>query len=372
MSISARRCAHALSAAAAITSGLALLAPVATAVPVAPVAPKVPSPSYTAVAVEPSGTAGDGSTAAAVNDRGQVAGNVLSEDVPTRGYSGAPGAVRWLAGGELSVARDIANDGTVVGSSADGADEPWLQVPTRWAPKAATPQQLPITWPKDYGFWRNGVAVAVSNRKHIAGNAQSGYRTGHATTWNRAGRGGKLLSFNGGGWGLTAADIAENGVVVGYDEVRGPLTPGATTNQAVVIAGGRVRALPTAAASSHALATSPSGRHIVGTADGVAVFFNRDSSPLPLAGARNLVPEAVTNAGVTVGNTRGADGTAGTADDVPALWSSGQLVPLAGATRLPSGWRLTRVVDINASGLIAGTAVDAAGRGHAVLLTPKR
>lgn len=308
----------------------------------------------------------------AVNDRGELAGNVLSGDAPTRGYSGAPGAVRWLAGGELSVARDIANDGTVVGSSADGADEPWLQVPTRWAPKAATPQQLPITWPKDNGFWRNGVAVAISNKRHMAGNAQTGYRTGRATTWNRGGGGGKLLSFNGDGWALTATDIAENGVVVGYDEARGPLSPGDTTAQAVVITKGSVRALPTIAASSHALAISPSGGYIVGTADDVAVFFHTDSSPLPLRGAQDLVPEAVTNTGVTIGNTRGADRRAGTADDDPVLWSAGHLVHLADATRLPSGWRLTRVADINASGVIAGTAIDGADRSHAVLLAPKR
>lgn len=369
MSISARRCAHALSVAAAITSGLALLAPAATA---APAWPKAPSPSYTATAVEPSGAPGDGSTAVALNDRGQVAGNLLSGITPTRGYSGDLRAVRWLPGGTTSVAHDIANDGTVVGSSADGADEPWLQVPTRWAPKATSPQQLPITWPADYGFWRNGVAVAVSNTTHIAGTAQSGYRTGNATTWNRVGQGGTLLSLNGGGWGLTATDIADDGVAVGYDEVRGPLSPGAITNQAVVIANGRVRALPTTARSSHALAISPSGRHIVGTADDVAVSFKKRSSPLPLRGARDIVPAAVNNTGDTVGNARGADRRAGTDDDVPVLWSSGRLVRLSETTRLPSGWKLTHVADINASGLIAGTAVDGAGRNHAVLLTPKR
>ncbi|WP_168583364.1 hypothetical protein [Gephyromycinifex aptenodytis] len=369
MPISARRPVHTLATAVAITSGLALLAPVATA---APARAEAPAPSYTARAVEPGGAPGEGSTAVAVNNRGQIAGNILSGTAPTRGFSGTAGSVRWLPGGATSVARDIADDGTVVGSSADGAQESWLQVPTRWVPKATAPQQLPMAWPADNAFWRSGVATAVSANGRITGTAATGYRSGNAMTWDQRGRGGTLLAFNGDGWALNTTDIANNGVAVGYDQVQGPLSAGATTQRAVIISNARVQALPTSARESQALAISPQGRYIVGTADGVAVLFRVGANALPLPGARDFVPAAVTDAGTGVGNSRGADGLPGTADDVPMLYTSGRAIALAPTTRMPAGWRLVQVRDINARGQIAGTAVDASGRRHAVLLTPGR
>lgn len=355
----------------ATLAALALTAPVGAAAATGTTAvarSKAPG-SFTSRVVEPTGATGDGTSAVAVDAAGRVAGNILSGTTPTQGFTGTPGAVRRLPGGENSVARDIAA-GTVVGSTADGADEPWLQVPARWTRRATAPQTLPIAWPADHGFFRSGTAVAVATSGVIAGTVPTGYHSGASTTWDAAGRGGVLRTLGGGTWALTATDIANNGLVVGYDENRRPNGPSDTRARAVVIERGTVRALPGGSSSSKALAVSDSGRHIVGTVDGVLARFSRTAAPTTLA--TDVVPAAVTNSGDIVGNRPGADGHAGTGDDVPALVRSGRVVELPGLVRLPTGWNLTHVADINSRGVVVGTATDPTGRPHAVLLTPTR
>lgn len=326
---------------------------------------RIPRAPYTARIVEPAGWT-TGSVATGLNDAQMVTGNALNEaGGEVRGFVARRGSAAWLGGSESTRAHDVSPNGVVVGSTTQGSDQPWLHLPARWSPSGeVTP--LPIAWPQDFSFYKNGSARAVNRRLETVGSLALGTRTGAALRWDRKPAAAAPIQSTGGGWNLAPTDIADTGLVVGYDQAAYSAPPTGEAQRAVVIEKGRVETFPRLgeARSSAVTAISPNGRLLVGTVDNRPAQFFRGRTPVLEAAAGDLLPEGVSDAGTVVGAMPTPAG--GTTAAVYARGRLSPLLPLTGG--LPAGWSLRGAHAINKHGDIAATAVDPGGRPHAVLL----
>lgn len=306
--------------------------------------------------------------ATGINDAGAVVGNAKAQgQYPSRAFvSRYGGRGTWLpSGGRAAEAAAVSRNGWVVGSVVK-AGTVVDHRPVRWSP-ASRMYALPV---QNEQPWQIR-AVKVNSSGTILGWIDNWINDGFWTSWTADGAGGSFAAqeYRLGAVNLAPSDISDAGTIVGSITAK-VFAPASRGSLAAVLAPGQPRVFPELSASteSRATAISPKQRYLVGSVwqkgstQRVGVYYRWWNTPVKL-GYSAFDPTDVNDAAVIVG-------TKPTGSTTTAMWlGCNQAHTLAAMTRnLPSGWRLTEAVALNARGDVAVTAVAPSGRTFAARL----
>ena len=279
------------------------------------------------------------SVGSAVNNLGQVAGSASLPNGRDGAFRTAPGAAIDPATSGLGTlgqpdgavgdtdGRDINNLGQVVGSSRDSLNRVRA---FRTAPNAPID---PVTSNLGTlgGGWSN--ATAINDHGQVAGESETAGSATHAFR--------------------TAANAAINPLTDDLGTLGGTFSSAAAINLSGQVAGMST----TAAGINRAFLTRPGAAAIDPLTDDLGTL---DGHTFSLA-------EGVNDAGDVVGRSWGT--VNGLIEELPFLYTGGEMYDLNALLPAGSGWRLIDAYDISNAGQIVGYGTNSAGESRAFLLT---
>ncbi len=331
--------------------------------------PKVRLPAYhaRALALPPGGAAGMSVTAVSLNDAGQAL--IRVEGAPAADqtcYVATVRRARWLpvpdpgsVGGTATQVRcrDLADDGTVVGSLLV-AGRGWL--PVAW-PAGGAPVPLegvPEAWDLD-------ATATDSTGSRIYGHAWF-TDAAAALVWDRTGALVRQVRPESVVQGVTLSSVSDQGLAVGQ------LAGGLGTATPIALRDGGFAILASYGFADYPTAISPDGQTIVGVSSPPAwvdwelptgVFFQVDGPTVPIPSTVAFLPADVNNSRRIVGRVQQGAGA-------PAVWVHGTVYDLNAVTT-PRRATITTAGAINEDGDIAAVGDLGSGR-VAVVLDARR